>query len=185
MKKLFYVFTILSCIVVAFSKSDAKPKKNQGPPLYQAKAEMFNSDGVQIGRAVFFDEGSNGVRMVVEVIGIPAGRHGIHIHENGICERPGFQSAGNHFNPHSKKHGFQNKSGPHGGDLPNLRVEDESLAGRLEYTLPDLSMREGKNSLFKPNGTSLIIHASYDDEISDPAGNSGARIACGVIQPVF
>ncbi len=159
----------------------AKAKQTPSLPKYQAKAEIFNSDGQQVGRAVFF-ENSDGVRMVVEVVGIPAGNHGIHIHEFGICESPEFKTAGNHFNPTSKKHGFQNKSGPHGGDLPNLKIEDGSLAGRLEYLLPDVSLGSGKNSLFKKDGTSVIIHASYDDQVTDPSGNSGARIACGVIE---
>ncbi len=182
MKKTIYIFASAFLIFLFYHTLHAKQKTNL--PKYQAKAEIYNSEGQKVGRAVFFDA-SPGVRIIVEVLGIPAGNHGIHIHEVGLCERPDFKSAGAHFNPTSKKHGFQNKSGPHGGDLPNLKVEDGSLAGRLEFTLPDVNLGNGKNSLLKENGTSIVIHASYDDEISDPAGNSGARIACGVIQSAF
>lgn len=184
MKKIFALLFAVSILFIFQSKLFAKSKQKPSPPQYQAKAEIYNSDGRQVGRAVFFESGE-GVRMIVEVVGIPPGNHGIHIHEFGECERPEFKTAGNHFNPHSKKHGFKNKSGPHGGDLPNLKVEDESMAGRLEYMLTDVNLGSEKNSLLKPNGTSVIIHASYDDEVTDPSGNSGTRIACGVIQPTF
>lgn len=171
---------------ITFTQSSifAKAPKSPPAPKYQAKAEIYNSEGRQIGRAVFF-ETVEGVRMIVEVVGIPAGNHGIHIHEVGLCERPEFTSAGGHFNPNIRQHGFKNKSGPHAGDIPNLKVEDESLAGRLEYVLTDVNLGSNKSSLLKDKGTSIVIHASYDDELTNPSGNSGARIACGVIQPTF
>ena len=184
MKKISTAF-FLSFLVLFFqSPLQSKNAKSPPQPKYQAKAEIYNSDGRQIGRAVFF-ETVEGVRIIVEVVGIPSGNHGIHIHEFGVCERPGFESAGEHFNPTRRQHGFKNKSGAHAGDIPNLKVEDESMAGRLEYVLTDVNLGSNKSSLLKEKGTSIVIHASYDDEISNPAGNSGSRIACGVIQPTF
>ncbi len=178
MKKLIY---LLSASFLFFTLPTHAKQKKEAPPNYQAKAEIFNADGQQVGRAVFFENGDS-VRMIVETIGLPAGNHGIHIHEFGVCERPEFKTAGNHFNPKSKHHGLQNKSGAHGGDMPNLKVEDGSMAGRLEYILPDVNLGSGKDGLLKKDGTSIVIHASYDDQTSDPSGNSGARIACGVIE---
>lgn len=176
----------LSLILTVFSVSQTLFAKAKTPPApkYQAKAEIYNSDGRQIGRAVFF-ETVEGVKVIVEVVGIPSGNHGVHIHQFGLCERPEFKTAGDHFNPSSKQHGFKNKSGQHAGDMPNLKVEDESLAGRLEFILNDVNLGSGKSSLLKENGTSIVIHASYDDELTNPSGNSGTRIACGVIQPTF
>jgi Cu-Zn family superoxide dismutase len=106
--------------------------------------------------------------------------HGIHIHAAGTCAAPGFLSAGGHFNPGGLKHGFLNPEGAHAGDLPNMIVP-ASGASRYEAADYRITLGSGPNSLFGPNGTSLVIHAGPDDYSTDPAGNSGARVICGQI----
>lgn len=149
-------------------------------PAPQATAELKDPRGASVGRVTFAPDGG-GLKLVVEVSNLPTGRHGIHIHAAGKCEGPDFASAGAHFNPDNKKHGVHNPDGPHNGDLPNLDVGGDGK-GKLEFLSTRVSFTTGApNSLFKEGGTAVVIHASPDDESTDPTGNSGARIACGVI----
>ena len=112
---------------------------------------------------------------------LPPGKHGIHIHAVGKCEGPAFTTAGGHLNPDAKKHGKENPEGPHAGDLLNLEVKAD---GTAKATLLDtmVTLGDGPNSVFHEGGTAIVIHEKEDDYKTDPAGNSGARIACGVIQ---
>ncbi len=144
-----------------------------------AKAELKNSKGEKIGTATFTQE-AEGVKITLEASNLPPGSHGFHIHAVGKCEPPDFKSAGAHFNPTGKKHGLQNPEGPHAGDLPNLTVGPDGKV-KVEVIAKQVTLGEGKNSLLQPEGTALVIHANPDDEKTDPAGNSGDRIACGVI----
>ena len=149
----------------------------------QGTAELKNAGGNVVGTATFTQQ-SDGARVLVQVNGLPSGKHGIHIHAVAKCDPPNFTSAGSHFNPAGKHHGLLNPDGPHAGDLPNLEVATDGT-GRLDYTNSLVTLAAGPaNSLFKPNGTSLVIHANSDDEISDTAGKSGPRIACGAILAV-
>jgi Cu-Zn family superoxide dismutase len=146
----------------------------------QATADLKNAKGEPVGVvALLEDEG--GVRFFASVRGLPAGKHGIHIHGLGKCEPPEFTSAGGHFNPTGKKHGLYNPQGPHAGDLPNLDVGADGT-GQVHYVLRGVTLGSGPTSLLRGDGTSVVIHANADDYSTDPAGNSGARIACGVIQ---
>lgn len=143
-------------------------------------AVLKGPDGKQVGTARF-TPADGGVRVEVEVAGLSPGRHGIHIHAAGKCEAPEFKSAGGHFNPFGKKHGSRNPEGVHAGDLPNLEVGKDGKA-KATFTAKGASLQEGEGSLFGAEGTALVIHADPDDEKTDPAGASGARIACGVIE---
>lgn len=119
-------------------------------------------------------EQKGGARLTIEVRGLPAGLHGLHLHEKGLCEGPAFASAGGHWNPTAKMHGRENPAGAHLGDLPNLEID---TSGTATISLPVPSMA----AMADLDGTSLVIHAKYDDYRTDPSGNSGDRIACAVI----
>jgi Cu-Zn family superoxide dismutase len=143
-------------------------------------AALKNAEGKEIGTATLTDA-NGGVKVQVKVAGLPPGKHGIHVHAAGKCEPPDFKSAGGHFNPHGKKHGLRSPEGAHAGDMPNLEVAKDGKANAT-FTARDATLREGEGSPFGPDGTAIVIHADPDDEKTDPAGSSGARIACGVIE---
>lgn len=148
-----------------------------------AKAELKDSKGNHVGEAILKQKGAD-VKIAVRAEGLSEGQHGIHIHSVGKCEGPDFASAGPHFNPSNKQHGLQNPQGHHGGDLPNLQVSKKGKV-RTVLTARGVDLKSGgAQSLLKPEGTALVIHAGPDDEKSDPAGNSGGRIICGVIEKV-
>lgn len=144
-------------------------------------ADIVNAQGQKIGTATVQPSGT-GVRIDVRVSQLPPGTHGIHIHTVGKCEGPAFTSAGAHLNPTSKKHGKDNPEGPHAGDLLNIEVASDGT-GKASLSDANVTLRNGPNSVFHEGGTALVIHAKADDYKTDPAGNSGARIACGVIEP--
>jgi len=145
-----------------------------------AEAEIQDSRGQTVGSAVFTPT-PKGVVAVVEVSKLAPGKHGIHVHAAGICEPPDFKTAGGHFNPHGKKHGLKSAEGAHAGDLPNLEVGPNGK-GKLKATLSNATLEVGDTaSLLGPNGSSIVIHAKADDGMTDPSGNSGDRIACGVV----
>ncbi|MBI5878222.1 MAG: superoxide dismutase family protein [Chloroflexi bacterium] len=145
-----------------------------------ATAELKNAAGQVVGTATLV-QASGGVRVTASVKGLQAGKHGIHIHAVGKCEGPDFTTAGGHFNPDGKQHGAQNPAGAHAGDLPNLTVAVDG-SGAYDATAAKATLASGApNSLFDADGSALVIHLSEDDEKTDPTGNSGARIACGVI----
>jgi len=145
-----------------------------------AKATLVNNQGHKVGQATL-TQTPRGVMIVMDLENMPPGVHAFHIHAKGVCATPDFASAGGHFNPYGKHHGFKNPAGPHAGDLPNITVGPDGKA-HVEVLANLVTLKEGaKNSLFQPGGTSLVIHAGADDYVSDPAGNAGPRIACGVI----
>lgn len=144
-----------------------------------AVAELKNTSGQPVGTARFTQAG-NVVRILVEASGLPPGPHGVHVHAVGKCDPPDFNSAGPHFNPTGKQHGALNAQGSHSGDLPNLTVAPDGN-GRMETTTEQLSLGSGPTSVWDADGSALIVHANADDFKTDPTGNSGARIACGVL----
>lgn len=145
-----------------------------------ARAIVQNAEGKEVATATF-KPGKGGVKVQIVASGLPPGKHGIHIHAAGKCEAPEFKTAGGHFNPAGKKHGLHSLEGAHAGDLPNLVVSKSGKA-KVTFLARGATLGEGQGSLFSPEGTALVIHADPDDGKTDPAGNSGARIACGVIE---
>ncbi len=144
-----------------------------------AGAALKDKDGKDVGAVTLIQTG-DGVRVAVTGYRLPPGPHGLHIHSAGECQPPDFASAGAHFNPTGKQHGRLNPAGPHAGDLPNL-VVGPSGEGGIDITTKAVALGPGPTSLLGDKGTSIVIHAAADDEKTDPIGNSGARIACGVI----
>jgi Cu-Zn family superoxide dismutase len=145
----------------------------------RAHADLKDSAGKSIGSTVLSERG-NGVLITVNVKGLPQGLHAVHVHAVGKCDGPAFTSAGGHFNPLSKKHGFKNPDGPHAGDLPDMYVNKDGV-GRYEALMESIMLSAGETSVFDADGSAIIVHATADDNVTDPAGNSGDRIACGVI----
>lgn len=142
-----------------------------------ATVTLNDATGKAVGSATLSEQGQNLI-LAVSATGLPAGTHGIHIHTVGTCTAPDFASAGGHWNPTAKKHGLENPVGHHSGDLPNLVIGADGT-GTLTATIPASSLAE----LLDSDGAALVVHAQPDDMMTDPSGNSGARIACGVITP--
>jgi Cu-Zn family superoxide dismutase len=150
-----------------------------GPAVASATAELKNASGQVVGNAQFSQDANGVVLIKVSYSGV-AGAHGMHIHTVGKCDPPDFTSAGGHFNPTGKQHGLLNPAGSHAGDLPEMTVSSAG-AGSVETTTNRISLTAGASSLFDADGSALVIHAGHDDQVTDPTGNSGARVACGVI----
>lgn len=142
-----------------------------------ATATIMTASGATVGRATATDV-AGGIRYTIDADGMPAGTHGAHIHMTGRCDAPDFATAGGHWNPTASKHGTMNPMGPHEGDLPNLIVGTGGRA-TLAVTVPGQTMA----GLMDADGAAIVIHAGPDDLKTDPSGNSGGRIACGVFMP--
>jgi len=164
----------VACIAVATALGAAKA------PKLSAKAELHDAQGKAVG-TVTFKQTAAGVKISLKATGLPAGIHAFHIHTAGQCEAPDFKSAGGHFNPEHKQHGLKNPEGAHAGDMPNITVGANGK-GKATVVNKGVTLGEGDNSLFHEGGTAIVIHEKADDEMGDPAGNAGSRIACGVIE---
>lgn len=139
---------------------------------------LQSKSGSNAGGTLKLTESAQGVRVIGQVSGLTPGAHGFHIHENGDCSAPDAKSAGEHFNPGGKKHGGLRSTERHGGDLGNIQA-DSSGNAKVDVTTKDVTLARGKPDSIL--GRALVVHAKVDDQKSDPAGNAGDRVACGVI----
>ena len=167
----------LSLVILTAGCSGAEPEK---PDAVIASADLMQKDA-KVGTVSLTQAGEN-VAMSLTVDGLPTGTYGMHIHETGKCEGPDYKSAGAHWNPAAKQHGAQNPGGAHGGDLENL-VATNAQASRLERQLTGIKLT-GEGGLMDADGAAFIVHAGPDDMKTDPSGNSGDRIICGVFKQI-
>lgn len=176
----------LPALMLAGCQEAASPVEESGSgPIEEAPAvPLVGPDGTVLGEVAAGDS-AEGAVLRLTAQNLPAGAHGVHIHDVGLCEGPTFESAGSHWNPENKEHGLQNPQGPHRGDLPNLTVSED---GRIEATMTvqgsNLSGSRAygfSNTILDQNGAALVVHAQADDFRTDPSGNSGDRIACAVL----
>ena len=168
------VAVVLTCILCGLAQTKAMKKKT---------IELKDSKGNDVGAATIVSKGS-GVEVKLNLKDLPPGEHAVHFHQNAKCDPPDFKSAGGHFNPTGKQHGFDNPQGHHAGDMRNFTVKENGTA-KATVTDDDVVLGTGSepNSLLANGGSSIMIHAKADDYKTDPSGNSGDRIACGVIAP--
>jgi Cu-Zn family superoxide dismutase len=165
---------LVTGMTVAVAQGPAAPR--------QIKVQILNSSGQDAG-FVTFKTVKKGVKVKIELKNLPFGDHAVHIHENAVCDAPDFKGAGSHFNPDGKQHGFLNPMGHHNGDFPASISVGEDHTGEATFVLHSISLDPAApNSLFLNGGTSIVVHKKADDEKTNPSGDSGNRIACGVIR---
>ncbi|MDZ3833264.1 MAG: superoxide dismutase family protein [Sphingopyxis sp.] len=167
-----------AAIALAGCVSGGSKKPAQNLPAADAHADLVDARGADRGRVDIFKD-SSGLRLELVARGFAAGTYGMHIHAVGRCDAPGFTTAGPHWNPTGAQHGRDNPMGAHHGDLPNLVVENDMI-GRATLRLVG-SRLEGEGGVLDSDGAAFVIHAGPDDMRTDPSGNSGNRIVCGVI----
>jgi len=165
-------------LVAALLLTPASAEEHNASPVYKASAVLKDAAGKEVGTAIFSTTPS-GALLDLNLTTAPPGVHGLHIHAVGKCEPPDFKSAGPHFNPDNTKHGIMSQEGPHAGDLPNIHVPADGKL-EVEFLDPVVTLSQ-ESALLDADGSSIVIHTGPDDYKTDPAGNSGDRIACGVI----
>src|SRR5262244_2169517 len=168
---------LLVAAMLAFALSLAYAKGNKGPK--PVTVNLQNGQGKSVGTAVL-SAAPHGTKIKLNVHDLSAGEHAIHVHQTAKCDGPDFKTAGAHFNPDGKKHGLDNPEGHHAGDMKNFTVGSDGTAKTTVHD-SDVTLGSDNHSLFSNGGTALVIHAKADDMKTDPSGNAGDRIACGVI----
>jgi Cu-Zn family superoxide dismutase len=163
------------------SETEEADEPEETDEIEVVRVDLIDAKGESVGTAELTEE-ENCVLVNVKAENLPEGPHGFHFHESGKCEAPDFETAGGHFNPTEAEHGLENDKGPHAGDLPNLEVGKDGKVEE-EFVAEHVTLKAGEaNSLLKEGGTALVIHAEADDGTTQPSGDSGDRIVCGVIQ---
>lgn len=152
---------------------------NQQPPARALSGVLRDAGQRDVGRVELIERGDSTL-IRLSVRGIAPGEHGVHVHAQPRCDGPDFASAGGHFNPDGRQHGMLNPAGPHAGDLPNLVVRPDS-SGAMEHTTARISLQPDAANAFDAGRGAVVVHAGRDDMRSDPAGASGARIACALL----
>ncbi|MGH7663261.1 MAG: superoxide dismutase family protein [Gemmatimonadaceae bacterium] len=153
----------------------------EATPVESVRVTLANSSSETVGEALL-RQTVRGVLITLDLSAVPPGTHAMHIHSVGQCDPPAFDSAGDHFNPAGRSHGALDPQGMHAGDLPNVHAP-ESGRLRVDVLVENVMLAGGENGLFDADGSSLVIHTFADDYRTDPSGNAGSRIACGVIGP--
>lgn len=177
-KQAFRIIRVAAMLPLAFSVAMAKDAKTPKPPK-SVVVKMHDAQGKDLGTATL-SSAAGGVNIKLNLHGLTPGEHGLHVHQAAKCEGPDFKSAGGHFNPDTKHHGLQNAEGPHAGDIPNFKADVKGNA-KVTVLAPNVTLMDGPHSVFTGGGTSLVVHAKADDGKTDPSGNSGDRMVCGVI----
>ena len=176
-----FLLTAATALVALASCSTGNTSKDNMPVQQNiARANLLAVDGTKHGVAIIA-EGDDKLLLDVEGISLTPGKHGAHIHMTGNCDAPDFKSAGGHWNPTQKEHGTENPAGHHMGDFLNLEVTSEGK-GVLTAEIPGGTLKSGPNALLDADGAAFIIHEGEDDMKSDPAGDAGSRVACGVFE---
>jgi Cu-Zn family superoxide dismutase len=169
--------TVLPAAILAVGALYAQTTSQIGEGA-DVRIEMRTASGQSAGTATL-TETPHGVIVRYTPFNLPRGAHAVHLHEKGVCDGPSFESAGGHFNPARMAHGFASARGYHAGDLPNIAVSGERETH--EQFVKNVTLKSGGSPLIDGDGASLVVHAGADDHVTDPSGNSGDRIACGVI----
>ena len=169
----------LSASAVLVGCATTQGERADGAASTSANAVLLAADGSSRGTARV-TEASDGLHVVVDAKGLTPGMHAVHVHGTGNCTPPDFTSAGGHWNPTARQHGRDNPAGMHMGDMPNM-IAGADGSGQMEYVIPGARLGSGGMPMLDADGAAIVIHAQADDNKSDPAGNAGGRVACGVI----